>query len=126
MLCAVEEGEEAEAVLTAAAAFASGYKARLSLIHVLETPPSNVAVDFSPYKNDLMDAADFNLRELKGKLGIDAPHAILDGGIPEGIRQEAVRRNADFIITGCGTAQTTFSSIWSRLYPSFANLRARS
>ena len=122
VLCALDLGkgdeeEEAEAVLTAAAAFASGYKARLSLVHVVETPPANLAVDFSPYKKDLMDTADFKLRELKGKLGIDAPHAVIDAGVPEGIHQEVVRRNADLIITGRGRAQATFSAMWSRLYP---------
>lgn len=122
VLCAVdlaggEEEEEAEAVLKAAAAFASGYNARLSLVHVVETPPANLAVDFSPYKKDLMETADFRLRELKGKLGIDAPHAVLDAGVPEGIHQEAVRRNADIIVTGRGQAQATFYAMWSRLYP---------
>jgi nucleotide-binding universal stress UspA family protein len=122
VLCALDLGkgdeeEEAEAVLTAAAAFASGYKARLSLVHVVETPPVNLVVDFSPYKKDLMDAADVKLRELKGNLGLDVPHAVIDAGIPEGIRQEAVRRNADLIITGRGQAQATFHAMWSRLYP---------
>jgi nucleotide-binding universal stress UspA family protein len=122
VLCALElekgdEGDEAEAVLTAAAAFASGYNARLSLVHVVETPSASLAVDFSPYKKDLMDAADFRLRELKGNLGIDAPHAVIDAGIPEGIHQEAVRRNADLIVTGRGLAQATFHTLWSRLYP---------
>jgi nucleotide-binding universal stress UspA family protein len=122
VLCAVDlgrgdEGEEAEAILTAAAAFASGYKARLSLLHVVETPPPILAVDFSPYKKDLLDTADFRLRELKGKLGIDAPHAVLDGAVPEGVHQEAIRRNADIIVTGRGQAQATFNAMWSRLYP---------
>jgi len=121
VLCALNLGkgdeEEAEAVLKADAAFAGGYKARLSLVHVVETPRPNLAVDFSPYKKDLMDTADFRLRELKGKLGIDAPHAVIDAEVPEGVRQEAVRRNADLIITGRGLAQATFHALWSRLYP---------
>jgi nucleotide-binding universal stress UspA family protein len=117
VLCAVDEGEEAEAVLTAAAAFASGYKAQLSLVHVVEMPPPNVSVDFSPYEKDLMDTADFKLRELKGKLGLDVPHAVLDGTVAEAIHQEAVRRNADLIVTGRGRAQATFHALWSRLYP---------
>jgi hypothetical protein len=78
-------GEEGEAALMAAAAFASSYKARLSLVHVVEMPPVNLAVDFSPYKKDLMDSADFKLRELKGKLVIDASHVGLDGSVPEAI-----------------------------------------
>ena len=113
----MNEGEEAEAVLTAAAAVAGNYSARLSLVHVVETPPPNLSVDFSPYEKDLMDAADFKLRELKGKLGLDVPQAVVDAGVPKGIRQEAVRRDADLIVRGRGRAQATFHSLWSRLYP---------
>lgn len=116
VLCALNESEENEAVLTAAAAFACGYHAHLSLVHVVETP-ANLAVDFSPYKKELMETADFKLRELKGKLAIDAPHAVLDGSIADGIHQEAVSRNADLIITGRGLAQARFKTMWSHLYP---------
>ncbi len=121
ILCALDQGdtedEEAAAVLKAAAAFARGYNACLSLVHVVETPPPTVEVDFSPYLKELMAHADFKVRELKGALGIDAPHSIIDARIPDGIRQEALRRNADLIVTGRGHAQETFNIISSRLYP---------
>jgi nucleotide-binding universal stress UspA family protein len=117
ILCALDDSEEAEAVLTAAAAFARSYDARLWLVHVVEAPPPTLEVDFSPYAKALMDAADFKLRELKGRLGIEAPHLVIDGRIAEAIRQEAVRRSADLIITGRGQAQEKFSALLSRLYP---------
>jgi nucleotide-binding universal stress UspA family protein len=117
VLCAVDDGEEAEVVVDAAAAFACGHKARLWLVHVVETPPATPEIDFRSYKKDLMDAADFKLRELKGELGIDVPHAVINARVPDGIRQEAIRRNADLIITGRGRAQSTFSAMRSRLYP---------
>lgn len=121
ILCAVagseDDGEESEAVIRAAAAFACSYKARLHLIHVVETPPATSEIDFGPYRKDLLDAADFRLRELKGELGLNVPHAVIDASIPEGIRQEAVHRKADLIITGRGHANMTFSTIWSKLYP---------
>jgi len=121
ILCALDQGdtedEEAAAVLKAAAAFARGYNACLSLVHVVETPPPTVEVDFSPYLKELMAHADFKVRELKGALGIDAPHSIIDARIPDGIRREALRRNADLIVTGRGHAQETFNIISSRLYP---------
>jgi nucleotide-binding universal stress UspA family protein len=104
-------------VITAAASFACSYMAQLYLVHVVETPPPTNEVDFGPYPKDLMVAADFNLRELKGKLGIDAPHAVIDARIPEGIRQEAIRRKADLIVMGRGHAQASFNAIWSKLYP---------
>ena len=117
VLCALDDGEEAQGVLKATAAFASGYKAGLSIVHVVETPPMTYKVDFSPYKKDLMSAADFRLRELKGESRIDAPHAVVDAGIPDGIRQEAARKNADLIITGRGHAQAPFNAMRSCLYP---------
>ena len=64
-----------------------------------------------------MDAADFRLRELKGRLGIEAPHAIIDGFVADGVCQEALRRKADLIVTGRGRAQTTLSRLWSHVYP---------
>lgn len=105
VLCALDDNQEAEAVLIAAAAFASTYKANLRLVHVVETPSTSLDVDFGPYKHDLMEAADVKLRELKGQLGIDAPHAIIDGSIAAGVRDEAMRRNANLIVTGRGRAQ---------------------
>ncbi len=117
VLCALDDGGEAAAILKTAAALACNYKAQLSLVHVVETPQSSTELDFTPYKKELMDAADFQLRELKGQLGIEAPHAVIDGAVADCVRQEALRRKADLIVTGRGRAQTTFSRIWSHVYP---------
>jgi hypothetical protein len=50
-------------------------------------------------------------------VGIDVPHAVIDATVSDGIREEAVRRNADLIITRRGHAQLGFHAFWSRLYP---------
>jgi nucleotide-binding universal stress UspA family protein len=117
VLCAVDDSEEAGAVLRAAAEFAGTYQARLSLVHVVETPPATLEIDFSPYNREVLAAANFRLRELKAELGLDVPHVVIDAQIADGISQEAVQRNADLIVTGRGRAQATFSRMWSRLYP---------
>ncbi len=117
ILCALDRGEEAETVLKAAAAFANCYRAQLTLLHVVETPPGSWEIDFTPYNREIVDAANQWLREMKGSLGLDVPHTVLDSTIPEGVRQEAIRRKADLAIVGRGQAQSTFSRIWSRLYP---------
>lgn len=117
ILCALDESDEAEAVLSAAAAMASSYSARLSIVHVLDMPRTSVNFDFSPGEKEIREDADVRIRELKGSLGIDAPHAVLDGAIADGIQQEAIRRNADLIVTGRGLEQGTISRLWSRLYP---------
>ena len=117
ILCALEPGEEAEAVLKAGCVLAKSFGAELHLVRVVPTPPPGSEIDFTPYRKELIDAADVWLRELKGKFGIDVPHAILDAEITEGIRHEAIRRKADLIVTGRGHAQDFLSRAWSHLYP---------
>jgi len=117
VLCALDDSDEAAGVLKAAAAVACNYQAQLWLVQIVEVPVATPEVDFTPYKKDLMDAAHFRLRELMGQAGIDAPHAVLDGAVADGVREEALRRKADLIITGRGRAQATFSRIWSHVYP---------
>ena len=116
ILCALDNGDEAEVVLRAAHAFAGAYRAQLWLVHAVETPPPTLEIDFGPYRQELLNAADFRLRELKGRLGIDAPHAVIDATVAAGVHEEALRRNADLIVTGRGHAHGTFSRIWSSLY----------
>jgi nucleotide-binding universal stress UspA family protein len=119
ILCAVDLSDEgeAEAVLKAAAVLAASYHATLSLVHAVETPPMAPEVDFTPYKEDFIDAADRTLLRLKGKLGIEAPHTLLDAMIADGVRQEAIQQKADLLIVGRGHSQGMVSRMWSRLYP---------
>jgi nucleotide-binding universal stress UspA family protein len=117
VLCALDDSDEAEGVLKAAAAFAHDYRAQLSLVQVVQMPPATMEIDFGAYTKDILDAADVRLRELKAQLGINAPHAAVDGAVADGVRQEAVRRKADLIITGRGHAQAAFGRIWSNVYP---------
>jgi nucleotide-binding universal stress UspA family protein len=50
-------------------------------------------------------------------LGVEAPHALIGGPVAESVREEAVRRGADLIVTGRGHSQGNFSAMLSRLYP---------
>jgi len=76
--------------LKAAAAFACEYQANLWLVQAIETPPATLEIDFSVYRKDLADAADFGLHGLKGRLDINAPHAVIDGAVADALREEAV------------------------------------
>ena len=116
IVCALDNSDDAEAVLRAATAFADSYKARLSLLHVVETPPTAWDVDFMPYKKDLMDSADHWLWELKRTLGLDAPHSVIDASVSDGVRQAAIQKKADLVIVGRGHSQDTLGRMWSRLY----------
>jgi len=116
IVCALDESEEAEAVLLAAAALAKSYTAALALVHVLEMPPATPEMDFNIYRKELMDAAHTRLRLLKSRLNLDAPDTVVDVGIPDGIHAEIVRRKADLLVIGRGHDQGAISRIWSRLY----------
>jgi nucleotide-binding universal stress UspA family protein len=116
IVCALDETEEAEAVLRAAAALAKSYQAKLALVHVLETPPATPELDFTPYLKDLTDAADAHMRDLMGRLNLDVPHTVIDAGVTGGIHQEVVRRKADLVVVGRGHDQGIVSRVWSRLY----------
>jgi nucleotide-binding universal stress UspA family protein len=116
IVCALDDSQEAEAVLRAAAALAKSYDAALALVHVLEMPPGTPEMDFSIFRKELIDAAHERMRNLKKSLNLDAPHTVVDVGISEGIREEIVRRKADLLVVGRGHDQGAISRIWSRLY----------
>jgi nucleotide-binding universal stress UspA family protein len=114
IVCTLDDSQEAEAVLRAAAYFASAYGAQLWIVHVVPTPPAYPESEANI--KQLTEASQFRLRELKAKLGIDAPHTVIDALLGDGIHQELVRRKADLLITGRGHSTGTFSRIWSHLY----------
>lgn len=116
IVCALDESNEAEAVLRAAASIASTYRAQLWIVHVVPTPPDYPDVDLEEHTTQLTEASQFNLRELKAKLGVDAPHTVIDSLLADGIHHEVIRRQADLLITGRGHASGTFSRLWSHLY----------
>jgi nucleotide-binding universal stress UspA family protein len=106
IVCALDDSNEAEAVLRGAAFLASAYGAQLWILHVLPAHPAQ----------QLTEASQFRLRELKAKLGVDAPHTVIDALLADGIHQEVVRRKADLVVTGRGHSTGTFSRMSSHLY----------
>lgn len=116
IVCAIDLSEESEAVARAGMVLAKAYGASLTLVHVVEIPGPTVEVDFTPYRDNLIDAASDRLRELKGKLGIDAPHLVVDGMTSIRLCEEAAQRQADLIVVGRGRDQGALSRMWSNLY----------
>ena len=120
ILCAIEDGEEAESVVKAADTLAKSYGASLSLCHVMELPtPVQISSDswYEPYRAQRLNLAENRIRELKSRLNVEAPHSLLEGDIADAIRAEAAEKSADLIIVGRGWAQGAVSRLWSRLYP---------
>ncbi len=79
-------------------------------------PPAYPDINIEAHIRQLTEASQSRLRELKAKLGVDAPHTVIDALLAEGIHQEAVRRKADLLVTGRGHSIGTFSRLWSHLY----------
>ncbi len=115
IVCALDESDEAQAVLKGAVALAAAYKADLSLVHAVEVPVSS-KIDFAPYKRELMDAANIRLREMQANLDVDAPHTVIDGPVADVVRDEVLRRKADLVVAGRGHAQGAITRMWSHLY----------
>lgn len=115
IVCALDDTNEAEAVFKGAAALARAYGAQLSLLHVIQIPVAP-RFDFGPYRTQLTAAVHSRLRELKAKLGVDAPEAVIDTPIADAVRHEVLLRRADLVVTGRGHAQGTISRLWSHLY----------
>jgi nucleotide-binding universal stress UspA family protein len=116
IVCALDDSQEAEGVLRAAASLTSAYGAQLWIVHIVPTPPAYPDLDFQDLTKQLTEASQCRLRELKAKLGIDAPHTVIDALLGDGIHHEIVRRKADLLITGRGHSIGTFSRMWSHLY----------
>ncbi len=116
IVCALDDSQEAEGVLRAAASLASAYRAQLWIVHVVPTPPAYPDLDLEAHTSQLTEASQFRLRELKARLGIDAPHTIIDALLADGIQHELIRRKADLLVTGRGHSNGTFSRLWSHLY----------
>jgi nucleotide-binding universal stress UspA family protein len=113
IVCALDDSLEAESVLRAAASIASAYGAQLWILHVVPTPSAYPDSDLAA---QLTEASQGRLRELKARLGVDAPHTVIDALLSDGIHHEVVRRKADLLITGRGHSIGTFSRLWSHLY----------
>lgn len=116
ILCAIDETAESECVLRAGAAIAASYGARLSLVHVVEMPPASWEIDVTSIRSQLLEAAEFQLRELQASLGAHATYSVVEGAVAGSVCREAARVHADLIVAGRGHAQATFSRIWSNLY----------
>lgn len=117
IVCALDgNAGEAEGVLRVAASLASAYEAQLSIVHVVPTPPPYPDIDLAEHTAMLTDAAHSRLHELEAKLGVDAPHTVIEGLLGDSIHHEVLRRRADLLVTGRGHSIGTFSRLWSHLY----------
>ncbi len=114
--CAVGDTEEAEAPLHCAMLFQKAYGANVSILHVVEPPPAAYETDYGSLWKDLSDAADSTLRNVKAKVGLNAPHTVELGNVADRMQVEAIRVKADLIITGRGRIQGRLSRLWAHLY----------
>jgi nucleotide-binding universal stress UspA family protein len=117
ILCALDDSDEAEAVLRAASNLAHSYGAQLFLIHVVPMIPAASNLGFAVYQKGQLEAAAYKLHELKARRGVDAPQLFTDSVLVDAIANEALRRKADLLVVGRGESQRMGGTFWSVLYP---------
>jgi len=115
VLCAVSAGDEAATVVRAAAAIARTFHATLSVVHAVEPDGAALEAEYVPYRKQRMDSAEAKLREILREQELSVPLTVSDGGVATVIKEEAVDRAADLIVTGRGHAQGAVSRLWSHL-----------
>jgi universal stress protein A len=116
IICAVDDTPESLSVITAGAALAKSYGAKLAVVHVLGLPPMSMEVDYAAIRNSLLEAAENRLRETVANLKIDAPHKVLEGSVANALHEWAASHQADLLITGRGHATGGLGRVWSNLY----------
>jgi nucleotide-binding universal stress UspA family protein len=116
IVCAVDDGDEARSVITAGAALAKSYNAKLAVVHVLGLPPMTMEIDYGAIRNDLLMAGQQRMRELIASLHIEAPHAVIEGNVANALHDWAGEHDADLLVVGRGHAHDGLGRIWSNLY----------
>jgi nucleotide-binding universal stress UspA family protein len=116
IICAVDDNPEGLSVITAGAALANSYGAKLAVVHVLGLPPLSMEIDYAGIRADLLRAAEQRLREVMAGLKIDAPHEVIEGNIANGLHEWAGSHHADLLVVGRGHAQDGLGRVWSSLY----------
>jgi nucleotide-binding universal stress UspA family protein len=116
IVCASDGTDEARSVIVAGAALAKSYGAKLSVVHVLTIPPMTMEIDVAAIRTDLLRAAQGQLRETVGQLGVDADHAVIEGSISYSIHDWLTEHKADLLVAGRGHAGEGLGRVWSNLY----------
>ena len=116
ILCAVSLEEESAAIAKAASEVAKSFGAKLTLFHASGYPRPAIDVDYEHYRRQMLELSTQKLQALRWDNNIEASIAIVEGGLIQTIREQALAAQADLIVLGRGHAQGTLSRIWSDLY----------
>ena len=106
ILCAVDLSEENVAVASRAAELARSYQAKLSLLHVVEYIPIDLANELvlpqqQEIEQQLVAQATAHLRSLASKMGIEPLHeAVVQGSTKSEIIEYAQANQVDLIVLG--------------------------
>jgi nucleotide-binding universal stress UspA family protein len=116
IVCAVDETPESASIITAGAALAKSYGAKLAVVHVFSLPPVSVEMDYATVRAELWQASATRLRETLADLKIEAEHAVIEGGVAEALHEWMGKRGVDLLVTGRGRADDGLGRVWSSLY----------
>jgi nucleotide-binding universal stress UspA family protein len=117
ILCAVDGTPKSVPVMEWAMQFAGIAKANLRLVHATPDagawPQRQMNHEFEEF---LKRKASETIEQQMRASNIRAPLCVASGGIVEGIREEAVRHNADLVIIGRGLLDETLGRLRTHAY----------
>ena len=117
ILCTVTSAnEEAHAVIMAAASLANAYKAKLTLVHVVESANAAWEVTLAEYRQAMIESGEAMLLKLKHEMNLVADIRVVEDMVAPGLSKVAKEVEADLMIVGRGHSQDWMARFTSRLY----------
>ena len=117
IVCTISSAsEESRAVIMAADSLAKSYRAKLTLVHVVEVANAAWEVTMSEYRQEMIEAGEKMLAKLKQEMNLDADLRVSEDMVSPGVSKIAKEVEADLMIVGRGHSQDWMARFTSRLY----------
>jgi nucleotide-binding universal stress UspA family protein len=117
VLCAVDGGPQSIPLMKWAAEFAKDSGAALWLVHVI---PSMQGFPSHQMDREFQESARSRVADAIGQLqseaGVEAPLAVLSGGVAEGVAEEAGRCGANLVVAGRGARHGALGALRAHTY----------
>ena len=111
-----QQSPMAHAVIMAAASLANAYKAKLTLVHVVESANAAWEVTLAEYRQAMIESGEAMLLKLKHEMNLVADIRVVEDMVAPGLSKVAKEVEADLMVVGRGHSQDWMARFTSRLY----------
>jgi len=117
ILCCVDLGPEADAALRWAEDFAAAHGGKVTIVHAVPAIESRPAKYFdTEFHAELRRQARVEIEKLRERVHSEAEILLVDGDPAKAIRDAAVERKADMLVTARGSAAEGFGRLRKHAY----------